>query len=191
MLTISDLQKGIVITIDNTPYEVLEARHSHIGRGGSVLETKLRNLKTGAITNRNFKQSDVFEEAEIEKRKYQFLYRHREIFWFCEPSNPSKRISVPEEILAEKVRFLIPNTQVESMSWNEQIITVDLPIKVDLAVTEAPPSIRGNTAQGGTKIVKLETGTEISVPLFINTGDIVRVNTQTGEYAERVSKGEN
>jgi elongation factor P len=184
-LTINDLKRGMVILIENVPHEILSATHSHVGRGGSVLETKLRNLKTGAVFSRNFKQADVFAEAEIEKKKYQFLYKHRGTLWFCESGNPSRRVSLSEDALGDKIKFLIPNLQVEATFFKDSAISVNLPIKVDLKVVEAPPSIRGNTAQGGTKIVKLETGSEISVPLFIKEGDVVRVNTETGEYVER------
>jgi elongation factor P len=185
-LTMNDLKRGMVILIENVPHEILSATHSHIGRGGSVLETKLRNLKTGVVLSRNFKQADVFEEAEIEKRKYQFLYKHRGTLWFCETNDPSRRVSLPEDAIGDKSKFLIPNLLVEATLFQEEAISVNLPVKVDIKVVEAPPSIRGNTAQGGTKIVKLETGAEISAPLFIKEGDVIRINTESGEYVERV-----
>lgn len=185
-LTMNDLERGMVILLEGMPHEVLSATHSHFGRGGSVVETKLRNLKTGAVITRNFKQSDVFEEAEIEKQKYQFIYAHRGTYWFSPPENPAARISLPASLIGTEARFLKPNTIVEAIRFGDEIITVKLPIKVELRVVEAPPAIRGNTAQGGSKVVKLETGAEISVPLFIKEGDIIRLNTETGEYVERV-----
>ncbi len=185
-LTINDLKKGMIIMVDGMPHEILSATHTHLGRGGSVLETKLRNLKTGANITRNFRQSDTFEEAEIEKVKYQFIYKHRGMCWFQNPENPKERFSFPETLMAEQSKFLKPNINVEAIIFKGEIIKIKLPIKVELKVIEAPPSIRGNTAQGGSKIVKLETGAEISVPLFIEAGDIIRVNTESQEYVERV-----
>lgn len=182
----NNLERGLVILLEGAPHEVLSAAHSHIGRGGSVVETKLRNLKTGAVVSKNFKQADVFEEAKIEKRKHRFVYEHRDSYWFCDPENPKKRFSLQQSAIEEQAKFLKPGIVVETVQYKDDIIAIKLPIKVDFAVTEAPPSIRGNTAQGGTKVVKLETGAEISVPLFIKEGDIIRVNTETGEYAERI-----
>lgn len=185
-LTMNELKRGIVILLEGVPHEVLAATHSHFGRGGSVVEAKLRNLKTGAVITRNFKPADVFEEAEIEKRKYRYIYEHRGVYWFQNPDNPAERFSLPQSVIGQGVRFLKPNTIVEAVQFGQEILTVKLPIKVELAVVEAPPAIRGNTAQGGSKVVKLETGAEITVPLFIKEGDIIRVNTETGEYVERV-----
>ncbi|MBI1974938.1 MAG: elongation factor P [Parcubacteria group bacterium] len=188
MLTINDLEVGTVFILDGAPHEVMIAKHSHMGRGGSVLETKLRNLKTGTVAQRNFKQADVFEEADVEKAKTLFLYQHRGEFWFSDPSNPKERFKLPEALIGESARFLKPNTHVETLKFENEILAVKLPIKIDLTVIEAPPGIRGDTAQGGSKIVKLESGAELSVPLFINEDDVVRVNTETGEYVERVEK---
>ena len=185
-LTMNDLAAGLVILLEGAPHEVLSASHSHFGRGGSVVETKLRNLKTGALIARNFKQSDVFEEAGVEKRKYQFIYEHRGAYWFQNQENPRERFSLPQSLIGERAKFLKSNTAVEAVRFGDEIIAIKLPVKVELAVQEAPPAIRGNTAQGGSKIVKLETGAELSVPLFIKEGDKIRVNTETGEYVERV-----
>ncbi len=189
MLTINDLEPGLVVSIDGDPYEILEAAHQHIGRGGSNVQTRIRNLRTGAVLSRNFKPADKFEEVEVEKQRVVFLYVNRGEFWFCEEGKPANRFVLTADAIGESAVFLKPNTVVEAILANEKILNIELPIKVDLKVVEAPPGIRGNTAQGGTKMVKLETGAEVSVPLFINEGDIVRVNTQTKLYTERVEKG--
>jgi elongation factor P len=185
-MTMNELERGMVIVIDGALYEVLSVTHSHFGRGGAVVTAKLRNLKTGALIERNFKPADTFEETEIEKKKYLFLYAHRGMLWFRDEKDASERISLPQEVFGEKIKFLIPNLPVEAVLWNSEIVTVKLPIKVDLKVIEAPPSIRGDTAKGPTKMVKVESGAEIAVPLFIKEGDVIRVNTETGEYVERV-----
>lgn len=188
MLTINDFQSGTTIIIDGQPFEVLDVSHSKTAQAQHVAQTKLRNLVTGAVILRNFKQSETFEEAEIEYVNVKFLYSHRGEFWFCEENNPKNRFALAESVIGEQTKYLKPNTVVEAARFNEKIINVELPIKMDFKVTEAPPAIRGNTAQGGTKVVKLETGAEINAPLFINEGDIVRVNTRTGQYVERVKK---
>ena len=189
MLSINDLQNGINIVYEETPYQVLEVLHLHIGRGGSSIQTKLKNLKTGGVLNRNFKPSDVFEEADTLKQKVKYLYNHRDEYWFAEENNPVNRFKLSQEQIGNAINFLKPNTVVEALKFKGAILNITLPIKMDFKVIEAPPAVRGNTAQGGTKTVIIETGAQINTPLFINEGDIIRVNTQTGEYVERVEKG--
>ena len=188
MLTINDLEPGLVVSIDRDPYEILEASLQHIGRGGSNMQTRIRNLRTGAVLNRNFKPADKFEEVEVEKKNVVFLYVNKGEYWFSEEGKPANRFALKGDIVGEGIIFLKSNMIVEAILANNTILNIELPVKVDVKVVEAPPSIRGNTAQGGTKLVKLETGAEVSVPLFINEGDIVRVNTQTKLYVERVEK---
>lgn len=189
MLSINDLQSGTHIAYESAPYEVLEVRHLHIGRGSSSIQTKLKNLKTGQVLARNFKPADTFEEADIEKQKVKYLYSHRGEYWFAEAGNQAARFKLSSEQLGDIMRFLKQNTVVEALKFNGEILNITLPIKMDFKVVEAPPAIRGNTAQGGTKTVTIETGAQIVVPLFVSEGDTIRVNTQTGEYVERVEKG--
>lgn len=188
-MSINNIKQGMIIIFDNSPAQVLAASHSHVGRGGSVVQAKLKNLKTGAVTNQSFKQSDSVEEAEIEKVKVEYLYNHRGEYWFSEFGDRSKRFTLKEDIIGDDKVFLKSNLELEAVKFNDEIISISLPIKMDLKVVEAPPNIRGNTAQGGTKIVTLETGAKISVPLFVSEKDVIRVNTQSSEYVERVSKG--
>ncbi|PIS34589.1 MAG: elongation factor P [Parcubacteria group bacterium CG08_land_8_20_14_0_20_43_9] len=189
MLSINDLKIGTIFIFENQPYQVLEFKHVHLGRGGSSLQTKIKNLISGKILAKVFKPLDSFEEAEIDWRELKYIYNHRGEFWFCEPEDPSKRTMLEESALGEERRFLKKDTLVRAMIFNNEIVGIDLPVKMDLRVVEAPPGIKGNSAQGGTKIIVLETGAEIKAPLFIEEGDIVRINTKTGEYAERVEKG--
>lgn len=188
MLSINDITAGLYIVYEDMPYQVLEARHLHIGRGGSSIQTKLKNLKTGQVLARNFKPSDTFEEADILKKNVTYLYSHRSEYWFAEANNPQNRFQLKEDILGKAIHFLKPNTTIEALNFKGAILNITLPIKMDFKVLEAPPAIRGNTAQGGTKTVAVETGAQINAPLFINEGDIIRVNTQTGEYVERMEK---
>lgn len=189
MLSINDLQNGIYVVYEGVPYQVMEVRHLHMGRGSSSIQTKLKNLKTGQVLSRNFKPADTFEEANIEKQKVKYLYNHRSEYCFADADNPQNRFQLKEDILGSAIHFLKQNTLVEALKFKGAILNITLPIKMDFKVVEAPPSTRGNTAQGGTKTVAIETGASIVTPLFISEGDTIRVNTQTGEYVERMEKG--
>lgn len=188
MLGINDLKPGTFFVLENQPYEVLEAKHVKMAQGRPVMQTKIKNLLTGNVFNRNFHQSDSFKEAELEKIKIKYIYNNKGQYWFSYLNNPGKRFSLSQESLGMTAEFLKPDLEIEALSFEDKIINIILPIKVNLIVKEAPPAIKGNTAQGGTKMVILETGIKINTPLFINIGDVVRVNTQTGEYVERVEK---
>lgn len=194
MLSMNDLEHGSFVIIENDPYEVLEVTHLHMGRGSGSVQTKIKNLRTGQVYSRNYKPADAFEEADIEKTKVRFIYAHRGEYWFTEAEKPQARFALKEELIGKPAGFLKSNLEVTALQFSasgaeSKIINIILPIKVDLKVVEAPPAVRGNTAQGGTKSVKLESGAEIQTPLFINEGDVVRVNTETGEYMERMEKG--
>ena len=169
-------------------YEVLEYNFVRMQQRRPTAQTKIRNLKTGAVSIQSFKQSDTFNELEIERRKAIFLYGHRGEYVFHLEGDPRSRFTVPEAILSDKTRYLKPNTPVDARYIESELLDIIIPIKMDLKVTEAPPGVQGDRSNSGNKSVTLETGAIIQVPLFINTDDIVRVNTDTGEYTERVSK---
>lgn len=198
MLFANDLKNGSLFLLDNAPYQVLEVSHLHMGRGGSSIQTKIKNLATGQVLSRNFKESDSFKDADVEKKKIKFLYRHRNESVFVTPHtligvgvNPEKsneRISLPTDILEDIIKWLKPNMECEAIFLENKLISIKPPIKVELKVLESPPGIKGDRAQSGTKSVKLESGAILNVPLFIEEGDIVRINTETGEYTERVEK---
>lgn len=175
--------------MDNQPYEVLESNFLRMQQRKAVVQAKIRNLASGKVLDRNFQPSDHLEEIELEKKSAVFIYQSKGEFWFHEEGNPKNRFSLSVEVAGEAANFLKTNTLISAVSFNDKVIKIIMPIKMDLKVTEAPPSIKGNTAQGGTKVVELETGVKISAPLFINTGDMIRVNTETGEYVERAEKG--
>ncbi len=172
--------------MDGAPYEVLETHFLRMQQRKAVVQTKIRNLITGKILDRNFQASDFFEEAEIERKSAMFIYESKGEYWFHEEGNPRNRFSLDAELLGDQGRFLKPNTKVMTMVFENKVIKVDIPIKMEFKVIEAPPAIRGNTAQGGTKQVTIEGGAKVNVPLFINEGETIRINTQTGEYVERV-----
>lgn len=187
-LSYTDLKKGVLFVYEGQPWEVLDSGFLRMQQRKAVMQTKIRNLMNGKIVDRNWQASDNFEEADVEKKEALFLYAHRGEYWFCEPGNPKNRFSLTEEAVGASAPFFKPNTKAGTVLFNGKIIKVALPVKMEFKVTEAPPSIKGNTAQGGTKSVTIEGGAKLNVPLFINEGDIVRVNTELGEYVERVEK---
>ncbi len=187
MADFNELKTGKVITIQSQPYEIIEASLLFKGRGHSILQAKLKNLITGNSISKTFHPSDSFEEAEIEKTKAKFLYLRKDQFWFCEEGNPKNRFFIQKEIIGESSNFLKQNTIVEGIVFNKEIINILLPIKVKLKVIESPPGIKGDRAQGGTKMITLETGAKLNTPLFIEQGDIIEVNTEKGEYTRRIS----
>lgn len=185
-LAYTDLRKGVLFIYEGAPYEVIESNFLRMQQRKAVVQTRIRNLITGKILDRNWQASDNFEEAEVVRKNAMFLYANRGEYWFHEEGNPKARFQLSEEILGEPAQFLKPNTKVETFVFNDTVIKVKLPIKMDFKVTEAPPSIKGNTAQGGTKTVTIETGAKVNVPLFIGQDEMIRINTETGEYVERV-----
>jgi len=188
MLNYNDLRPGTFFILDGQPYEVLEFSFLRMQQRKPVAQTKIKNLISGKIISRNFQPNETFEEARIDYKNVKFLYGHREKFVFCEITNPSHRFELNEEQIGELSKFLKSNNEVEIIEFEGKIINISLPIKLEFKVVEAPPGVRGDTAQGGVKAVKIETGATVNVPLFINEGDIIRINTQTGEYTERVEK---
>ncbi len=187
-LGVNELKPKTFFILEGQPYEVLETHHLKMQQRRPVVQTRMRNILNGKMLERNFAQSDIFEEADIDKRQVKFLYNHRDEYWFTEINDPSKRFKLEQSVIGDNYKYLKGNTVLEAIMFNGQIINVVLPIKMDFKVIEAPPAIRGDTAQGGVKQVVLETGATVNTPLFIEEGDVIRLNTETGEYVERMEK---
>ena len=187
MLSHTDLKKGIRITLDKEPYEVLEARPMKMAQRRPVIQARIKNLMSGHVLEQSFHQGDTFEEAELLKVKAKFLYAHRDRYFFSE-ENPPKRFDLSSEQIGSQTKFLKPNLVVEALIFDGKVINISIPIKIQLKVIEAPPGIKGDRTQGGTKVVNLETGAKVSVPLFVEEGDIIEINTKTEEYTRRVDE---
>lgn len=189
-LEYNELKAGTVFTKegDPNPYEVLEYAFIRMQQSKPVTQLKIKNLITGKVQNYAAHQNENFEEAKIEIVPVNFIYHSRGEYWFHETGNPKNRFTLKDNVIGDAGQYLKQNTEVKSFRFGEKIINIELPVKMEFKVTEAPPAIKGNTAQGGTKSVTIETESKINVPLFINEGDTIRINTQTGEYAERVEK---
>jgi elongation factor P len=186
MLSYSEVLPKKVILVDGVPHEVLSSWVFRKQMRKPVNQTKLRNLINGSTIESTFHQADKVEEADLEKRVIKFIYARNGEFWFMDPENPKDRFALSEELLGTAGQYLKQDVLVDAVEFEEKVIKITIPIKVDLKVIEAPPNIRGNTAQGGNKVVTLETGATAQVPMFINQGDVIRLNTDTGEYVERV-----
>lgn len=188
MLSYNELKVGMLFIKDGQPYEVLEYAFIRMQQRKPVAQLKIKNLISGKVQNYTAHQNENFEEAEIDIVPVTFIYHNRGQHWFYENGKPGTRFFLTEEVVGEAGQYLKKNTEVKAFKFSDKVINIELPIKVDLKVTEAPPAIRGDTAQGGTKTVTLETGAKANVPLFINEKDTIRINTQSGEYVERISK---
>ena len=191
MLEYSEIRVGKIILYEDEPCEVLDNHVARTQMRKPQNQVKLKNLISGRALNATFHAADKVDEAEIKKLDYKFIYANRGEFWFCDPTDPSNRFKIEEAILGNAAKYLKANENVTAIVWDndgeEKIIKIQLPIKMEFTIKEAPPSIRGNTANGGGKLVTLENGIKISVPFFVEAGDKIRVNTETGEYVERVS----
>lgn len=186
MLNYNEVKPGVAVLVEGEPYVCTWNNIMQKQQRRPVNQTKLRHIIRGNSIEYSFQQSDKLDEAEIESKPAIFIYERNGEWWFNRPADKSERFSVSEEQIGESGKFLKANTEVETQAFEGNIFRVKLPIKVELKVTEAPPDVRGGTVQGGSKVVTLETGATLNVPMFVKEGDVIRINTETGEYVERV-----
>src|SRR3989338_6795999 len=185
MLNYTDLKRGVIFLYEGHPYEVIESNFLRMQQRKAVVSTKIQNLATGKILDRTWQASDSFEEIDVERKKAVYIYTSKDECWFHESGDKSKHFAVKMDVVGAPAKFLKVNTEVITLMFGDRVLTVEVPIKMTLEVKDAPPGIKGNTAQGGVKQVELENGATVNVPLFINSGDKIVVNTSTGEYVER------
>ncbi len=188
ILEYSEVVERKIILYEGQPYEVLSSHVFRKQMRKPVNATKLRNIITGKITEVSFHQAEKVQEAEIEYKDAKFLYQNKGEFWFCDPKNPADRFKLEESLIGTPAKFMKVNSIVETMLFDERVIGVKLPIKVELKVIEAPSAVKGDTSTGGSKQVTLETGYIINTPLFIVEDEMIVVNTTTGDYVERAKK---
>jgi elongation factor P len=182
----SQFNNGLIIEVEGEICTVVWFQHHKPGKGGAVMRTKLRNLKTGATIERTFKSGEKFREVEMEKRKKEYMYNDGKNYYFMD-SETYEQVPIPKEQLGEAAKFLKENTGVEELYLDGKYYGIDMPANVDLKVTSTEPGVRGDTVTNVLKPAILETGAEIRVPLFIKTGDVVKIDTRSGEYIERVN----
>ena len=184
MLSLNEIKVGRIILENNEPYIVTRIDHHKVARGGAVLKTKLRNLINGNVLERTFQGNDKTKSAETEKKKANFMYKDERSANFMD-NETYEQFSLYLDQLGDKQKFLKDGTDVDVLYFQNKPVAIDLPIKMNFKVISAPPGVKGNSAGNVTKQVELETGSKLNVPMFINEGDTIRVNTDTGEYVER------
>lgn len=185
MADTSDFRNGLIIKFKNDLYSITEFQHVKPGKGGAFVRSTLKNLKTGKVLDNTFRAGENVEVVRVERRKYQYLYRDGD-FLVCMDNDTFEQINVPINYFGDGINYLKENEEVEILFNGSEIINVEIPIFINLAVKETEPGFKGDTATGAVKSATLETGAVINVPLFINEGDVLRVDTRVGGYVERV-----
>lgn len=179
--------KGLKIEFEGEIWEIIEYRHSKVAQRSAVMKTKMRNMATGAVQEKNFRSGDTFNVPDMERKNMQFLYKDDVGFNFMDLESYEQYTLSPDQV-GEAAQFLKEQQEVNVLYFNDEPSGVELPTAVEIEVTETDPGVKGDTVTGGTKPAKLESGATIQVPLFIDTGDTIKVDTRTGDYLERLKK---
>jgi elongation factor P len=185
LIDTSDFRNGMSIELDGEIFTIVEFQHVKPGKGGAFVRTKLKNVRTGATTDKTFRAGEKMEQAILERKPMSYLYSSDGEHFFMDMESYDQ-ISLPSGVLGDGARYLKENTEVQMLMHKERIIGADVPFFMELAVTDTDPGIRGDTASGGSKPATLETGAVVNVPLFVNIGDRVKVDTRNNQYLERV-----
>lgn len=188
VLSYNEITLKKVIIWNDEPHLVLASHVFRKQQRKPVNITKLKSLISGRVVEQTFHQNENATEADIESREIEYIYESKGDFWFNTPGKPSERFSLTKDITGEEIRFLKPKTIVDAVVYDDTIIGIKMPIKAELKIKETAPAVKGNTSGNALKEAILETGAKIMVPLFINEGDTIRVNTELGEYTERAEK---
>lgn len=185
MISVNDFRTGLTIELEGQAYQVVEFQHVKPGKGAAFVRAKLKNVKTGSVVEKTFRAGEKVPKAHLDRREMQYLYNDGEGY-ICMDNQTYDQISIPAEAIGDGVKWLLENMNIQVLFFQGNIIGVELPNFVELEVVETEPGIKGDTATGATKNATLETGAVVQVPLFVEKGDKVRIDTRTGEYLERV-----
>jgi elongation factor P len=184
LIDTSDFRNGLGIELDGNVFTIVEFQHVKPGKGGAFVRTRLKNVRTGAVLEKTFRAGEKMEQAILDRRPMNYLY-HQDGEYFFMDMETFDQISVPRSLLGDSVKYLKEETEVQVLRHNDQVIGVDIPLFMELEVVEADPGLRGDTASGGSKPARLETGAVVQVPLFIGVGERIRVDTRNDTYLER------
>jgi elongation factor P len=184
MIDTGDLRKGLTIEIDGNLYSIVDWEHNKTGRGGAKVRLKLRDVRAGHIIEQTYDSGSRFQRARVERQPAQYLYADGDIYYFMNRETYDQ-IAMNRDRIGDAALYLRENDECQVLTYGDEAISVELPAAVVLEVAQADPGLRGDTAQGGTKPARLETGITVNVPLFVNTGDKVKVDTRSGQYLER------
>ena len=190
-LQYNEIREKKIIIHNDEPCEVVESHVARTQQRKPQNQVKLKSLIAGKTIAATFHVSDTADEADIDKKEVTFLYQNKGEYWFCDPNEKSNRFKLDVALVGDTAKFLTPNGNVMALVWTneddeEKIIKITLPIKMNFKVKEAPPAVRGDTSKGGIKVIVLENGANLNAPMFIKEGDVISVNTETGEYVERL-----
>lgn len=185
MISVNDFRTGVTVEIDGQAYQVVEFQHVKPGKGAAFVRAKLKNVKTGAVQERTFRAGEKLPKAHLDRREMQYLYNDGEGY-VCMDTENFEQMSIPAEAIGDGVKWLLENMNIQVLFFQGNIMGVELPNFVELEVVETEPGVKGDTATGATKSATLESGGRVQVPLFVNTGDRLRIDTRTGTYMERV-----
>ncbi|WP_035588049.1 elongation factor P [Hippea jasoniae] len=187
MVATNEFRRGLKLEIDNEPYEIVDYEHVKPGKGQAFVRVKLKNLKTGNVVEKTFKSGTKLQKAEVEERQMQYLYSDGDGYHFMDLTSYDQ-ISIPPDVMGDAAKFIQENKEVGVLLYNGLPIGVSLPNFVELKIVETEPGFKGDTAATGTKPATLETGAVVQVPFFLKEGDIIKIDTRTGEYVERINK---
>lgn len=187
MISINQLNTGVSILINDEVYIVLESTHVKPGKGGAFVKAKLKNIKTDQILRKTFRPADKINDVELEERKLQNLYRKGDIFHFMDHST-YEEVEISKDVLEDSIRFLQDDLEVTGLCCRDKILKIGLPIFIKAEIIQTEPGFKGDSSRAGTKPATIDTGAIMQVPLFIDKGDVVKIDTRTGEYVERVKK---
>lgn len=185
MISAGEFRNGITVEIDGTVYQVLEFQHVKPGKGAAFVRTKLKNVMSGGVIERTFRPTEKFPKAHIERKTMQYLYSDGDLYHFMD-GETYDQIALNEETIGDALKFVKENEEVKVCSYQGEVFAVEPPLFAELAVTATEPGVKGDTATGATKPATVETGAQVMVPLFVNEGDVLKIDTRTGEYLSRV-----
>ena len=185
MVAAGDFRNGMTVEIDGTVYQIIEFQHVKPGKGAAFVRTKLRDVMGGSVVEKTFRPTEKFPPARIERKEMQYLYTDGDLYYFMDMET-YEQIEIGQETIGDALEFVKENEMVKVVSYQDNPFTVDPPLFVELAVTATEPGFKGDTAQGATKPATVETGATVQVPLFVNEGDVLKIDTRTGEYLSRV-----
>ena len=185
MVSASDFRNGVTIEVEGNVYQIIEFQHVKPGKGAAFVRTKLKNIINGGVTERTFRPTEKFPQARIERKDMQYLYSDGELFNFMDTES-YEQIAINKEVVGDSLKFVKEEEMVKINSYNGGVFAIEPPLFVELVITETEPGCKGDTATGASKPATVETGAQVSVPLFVNQGDKIKIDTRTGEYLGRV-----
>ena len=185
MISAGDLRNGKTLEIEGTVYQILEFQHVKPGKGAAFVRTKLKDIKNGGVIERSFRPTEKFPEARIDRKDMQYLYQDGDLYYFMD-NDTYEQIALGSELIGDALKFVKENEMCKVCSHNGNVFSIEPPLFVELQVTDTEPGFKGNTATGATKPAIVETGAQVNVPLFVENGEVIKIDTRTGEYLSRV-----